>query len=158
MGITHLLGGGAPELAGLGGESPMLTPDRLAIIGSDPRETTDAGRRHLRDLQVSLTEAPAFVEDPVGAARRALAAISGDTRKVLLHFDIDVVASADLPLGNFPHYGSGVHLEDALAALGAVRADPSFAGLVLTEINPTYDPAGTELDRLVDGLVTVLSA
>ena len=65
MGITHMLGGGAPELAGLGGEVPLLTPDRLAIIGSDPRETSDAGRSHLRDLRVSFTEGPAFAEDLV---------------------------------------------------------------------------------------------
>ncbi len=157
MGITHLLGGGAPDLAGLGGQAPLLTPDRLAIVGSDPRETSDAGRNHLRDLRVSFTEAPTFVADPAGAARRALAAIGSESRRVLLHFDIDVVDSAELPLGNFPHYGSGVTLDDALACVAAVRADPSFGGLVVTEINPTHDPAGTELDRLVSGLVAALA-
>jgi arginase len=157
MGITHLLGGGAPELAGLGGEAPLLTPDRLAIVGSDPRETSQAGRDYLRDLNVSFTEAPVFIKDPAGAARAAMAAIGAGSRRVLLHFDIDVVDSADLPLGNFPHYGSGVRLDDALACLAAVHADKSFSGLVLTEINPTHDPGGRELDRLVRGLVAVLA-
>jgi arginase len=157
MGITHLLGGGAPELAGLAGTPPLLSPDRLAIIGSDPRETSQADRDYLHDQCVSFTEAPAFIEDPAAAARHAMAAIAGQARQVLVHFDIDVVDSADLPLGNFPHYGSGVSLHDALAGLAALHADQSFAGLVLTEINPTHDPAGTELDRLVRGLVPVLA-
>lgn len=157
MGVTHLLGGGAPELAGLGGEMPLLTPDRLAIVGSDPRETSQAGRDQLRDLHVSFTEAPAFMAGPADAGRAAMAAIAAESRQVLVHFDIDVVDSADLPLGNFPHYGSGVTLDDALACLAAMHAGKSFSGLVLTEINPTHDPGGRELDRLVRGLVDVLA-
>ena len=153
MGISHLLGEGAPELAG---PAPLLTPGRLAIVGSDPRETSDEGRRHLAGLGVSYTEAPAFIADPAGAARQALAAVSAS--QVLVHFDVDVVDSGDLPLGNFPHYGSGVHLEDALTAIATLRAAPAFAGLVLTEINPTHDPTGAELDRLVTGLVAALAA
>jgi arginase len=157
MGITHLLGGGASELARLGGQGPLLTPDRLAIVGADPRETSQAGRDYLRGLGVSFTEAPEFVKDPAAAARNALAAIGGRSRPVLVHFDVDVVDSSDLPLGNFPHYGSGVRLDDALGCLAALRADPSFAGLVLTEINPTHDPGGHELGRLVRGLAAALA-
>lgn len=157
MGVTHLLGGGAPELAGLAGPPPLLTPDRLAIIGSDPRETSPAGRDYLHDLKVTFIEAPTFALDPAAAGREAMAAIAAESRRVLVHFDIDVVDSADLPLGNFPHYGSGVRLDDALACLAAMHAGKSFSGLVLTEINPTHDPAGTELDRLVAGLVSVLA-
>jgi arginase len=77
---------------------------------------------------------------------------------VLVHFDVDVVDSGDLPLGNFPHYGSGVSLETVRAGLRELRQSPAFAGLVLTEVNPTHDPAGTELDRLTDALVSVLAA
>jgi arginase len=161
MGITHLLGGGAAELARLGGPGPLLTAARLAIVGSDPRETTQAQRDYLNEEKVSFTEAPAFIKDPAGAARRALAAVhdsrGAPARDVLVHFDIDVVDSADLPLGNFPHYGSGVTLQDALACIAELRANPAFAGLVLTEINPTHDPSGAELRRLVDGLAPALA-
>src|SRR6266567_9280386 len=70
MGISHLLGHGAPELTGLGGQIPLLEPARLAILGSDPRETSDAGRAFLAEQGVSLQEAPAFSADPAGAAER----------------------------------------------------------------------------------------
>ena len=42
--------------------------------------------------------------------------------------------------------------------LRVLRAHRSFAGLVLTEVNPTHDPDGAELSRLADALVTVLAA
>ena len=98
---------------------------------------------------MSLTEAPAFSADPAGAAERALAAVTKGSGRFLVHFDVDVVDSGDLPLGNFPHYGSGVRLDHVVAALRVLRAHPSFAGLVLTEVNPTHDPGGSELNRLV---------
>jgi arginase len=158
MGISHMLGRGAPELTQLGGTAPLLEPAMLAIIGADPRETTDAGREYLRQAGVYLQEAPDLIADPPGAAKRAVSAVTASSGKYLVHFDIDVVDSGDLPLGNFPHYGSGVSLEAALAALRVLCTDPGFAGLVLTEVNPTYDPAGSELARLVEGLGKALSA
>jgi arginase len=158
MGVSHLLGRGAPELAGLAGTVPLLDPARLAIVGSDPRETDDAGRRYLADAGVSFEEAPVFIADPAAAAARALAVVGAAGGPVVVHFDVDVVDSGDLPLGNFPHYGSGVLLEDAVACLRVLRAHPSFAGLVLTEVNPTHDADGSVISRYIDALVSALRA
>ena len=158
MGISHMLGRGASELTHLGGTAPLLEPARLAIIGADPRETTDAGRDYLAEAGVNLQEAPAFMADPQGAAKRAVTAVTAASDRYLVHFDIDVVDSGDLPLGNFPHYGSGVSLDAAFGALRVLCSDPAFAGLVLTEVNPTHDPAGSELARLVDGLSEAVRA
>lgn len=158
MGISHLLGRGAPELAGLGGRVPLLEASRLAILGSDPRETDEAGRAFLADEGVSFQEAPAFSTDPAAAAQRALDKVTSASGRFIVHFDVDVIDSGDLPLGNFPHYGSGVLLDHAMAALRVLRSHPSFAGLVITEVNPTHDPAGSELSRLVSGLSSALAA
>src|SRR5450755_2802125 len=76
MGVTHLLGGGAPELAGLAGPPPLLAPARLAIIGADPRETDDAGREYLAGAGVRLAEAPQFAADPAGVATAAMAHVA----------------------------------------------------------------------------------
>ena len=130
-GVAHLLGHGAAELAGLDGPPPLLQPSRLAIVGSDPRETSDAERRFLAQAGVSFQEAPAVIEDPSGAAQRALAAVTPASGPVVVHFDVDMIDSGDLPLGNFPHYGSGVRLQHAVTLLRALTAHPSFAGLVL---------------------------
>jgi hypothetical protein len=39
-----------------------------------------------------------------------------------------------------------------------LRAQPSFAGLVLTEVNPTHDVDGSLLRRYVDGVARALAA
>jgi arginase len=157
MGVSHLLGRGAPELTGLAGAVPLLEGARLAIVGADPRETDDAGRRNLAAAGVSLQEAPAFIPDPAGAATRAIAAVAAASGPVVVHFDIDVVDSGDLPLGNFPHYGSGVLFEHVVGCLRVLRRHGSFAGLVLTEVNPTHDADGSLLRSYVDGVVRALA-
>jgi arginase len=148
-GVAHLLGGGAPELAGLAGPPPLLAAERLALVGGDPRETSDAGRAFLTGAGASLTEGPAFAADPAGVARRAIERAAAAGGPVIVHFDVDTVDSADLPLANFPHYGSGVPLAAAAAGLRTLLAHPSAAALVLTEVNPTHDPGGGQLDRYV---------
>jgi len=155
-GIAHLLGYGEPELTTLGGEPPLLPPGRLAIVGTDPREVSNEGREFLTSQGVSYAEGPELIADPEAAARKALAALAGEGPMVV-HFDVDVVDSGDLPLGNFPHYNSGVRLEHAVRCLRVLVGDPSCAALVLTEVNPTHDPDGRQLDRYLAGLTTALA-
>jgi arginase len=68
---------------------------------------------------------------------------------LIVHFDVDAVDSADLPLANFPHYGTGVPLGTAAEVLEGLLALPDSRALVLTEVNPTHDPGGAELERYV---------
>jgi arginase len=156
-GIAHLLGGGTPELAELAGPPPLLEASRLALVGGDPRETDDAGRRFFAERGVSFQEGPAVIPDPAAAAERALAHVTPASGPVVVHFDVDTVDSGDLPLANFPHYGSGVRLEHAVSCLRVLRRHPAFAGMVLTEVNPTYDADGSQLSRYIDAIVTVLA-
>jgi arginase len=157
MGVAHLLGHGAPELTNLAGAAPLLEPYRLAMVGGDPREIDLAGRQFLADAGVSYQEGPALAADPVGVATRALDAVTARSGPLAVHFDVDVVDSGDLPLGNFPHYGSGVLLEHVVACLGTLLAYESVAGLVLTEVNPTHDGDGTLIRRYLDGLISALA-
>ncbi len=155
-GIAHLLGEGEPELASLAGPPPLLAGSRLAMMGCDPREQNDAGRAFLATKGVSYTEGPELAASPEATACRALAALgSGDP--IVVHFDVDVVDSGDLPLGNFPHYDSGVGLDDAARCLRVLLADPACAGLVLTEVNPSYDAGGSQLDRYLTALTMALA-
>jgi arginase len=158
-GVAHLLGHGAPALAGLAGPGPLLDPSRLTLIGGDPPGTSDAGRRFLTQEGVRFQEAPALIESPVMAARRALTDLgAAGASPAVVHFDVDTVDSADLPLGNFPHYGSGVTLDTAVACLATLCAAPAFGGLVLTEVNPTHDPSGVHLARYVAAITEALTA
>jgi arginase len=169
-GIAHLLGLGEPQLALLGGQAPLLDASRLAIVGCDPREVTESGLAFLAARGVSYAEGPELAADPEGVAREALAALAGGLGcrpaaealpasggPLIVHFDVDVVDSGDLPLGNYPHYDSGVRLDDVTACLRVLLADPSCAALVLTEVNPSYDPDGSVLDRYLAALATALA-
>jgi arginase len=156
-GIGHLLGAGAPELTGLGGTEPLIDAARLTLLGGDPRETSDAGRLYLKGRGVTFQEGPALAADPLDAARRALSAVCADTGPVLVHFDVDVIDSGDLPLANFPHYDSGVSADQAFTCLRELCGHPMLSGLVLTEVNPTHDPSGHLLDRYINGVVSALA-
>jgi arginase len=156
-GVGHLLGDGAAVLTGLGGTVPLIDASRLALVGGDPRETTDAGRAVLAERGVSLQEGPALAADPASAARKALAAVDAGAGPLVVHFDVDVIDSGELPLANFPHYGSGVGVAQAGQCLRELCGSPTLAGLVLTEVNPTHDATGVLIDRYIDMVTTALA-
>jgi arginase len=157
-GIWHLLGHGEPELAGLAGTRPLLDPARLVLLGLDPREISDVGREFLAGAGARYIEGPQFMADPKAAASEALAALRNASQSIVVHFDVDVVDSGDLPLGNFPHYNSGVTLTAVTSCLRVLLADhPSRHALVLTEVNPSYDADGSQLDRYTDALVSAIA-
>jgi arginase len=156
-GIAHLLGFGEPDLTGLAGDPPLLDPARLVMLGCNPQEATEQGRKFLTSHGVSYTLSPEFSADPEAVARQALAALVPHSGPVVVHFDVDVVDSGDLPLGNFPHYNEGVTLGQLVACLRVLLADPACAGLVLTEVNPSYDPDGSQLDRYLKALTSALA-
>jgi arginase len=161
MGVAHLLGEGAPALAGIGPRRPLLPADRLLLFGYDPDDLAEEHHR-ARLAQLSPRAWPAgrirgAEGGPRAAAAAALAELEPRVGTVLVHFDVDVVDSGDLPLANFPHYGQGLTLAEALACLEVFLASPKLGGLVVTEVNPDHDPDGSQLPRLVEGLVAALA-
>jgi len=89
-------------------------------------------------------------ENPEQLASDAVTGLAERSSALIIHFDVDVVTSGDLPLGNFPHYESGLDLDAAAAVLRVLCAQPSVTAVVLTEVNPSYDPSGEQLDRYID--------
>ena len=160
MGVAHLLGEGAPALAGIGPRTPLLAPDRLLLFGFDDPDDLGEPQQALLARHAPAawpaTRARAVPGGPRAAAAAALAELEARSGTVLVHFDVDVVDSGDLPLANFPHFGQGLSLTDAFACLEAFLASPKLGGLVVTEVNPDHDPGG-QLGRLVDGLVAALA-
>lgn len=69
---------------------------------------------------------------------------------------MDAVDSGDLPLANFPHYGTGVPLDVAQQVLSVLFTAPALSAVVLTEVNPSYDPDGYSLRRYIDAVTEAL--
>ena len=75
---------------------------------------------------------------------------------MVVHFDVDAVDSRDLPLANYPHYGTGITLAAAGEVLRVLCAAPTLVAIVLTEVNPSYDPSGRQLARYVDTVAAAI--
>jgi arginase len=148
MGMAHLLGLGAPALAGLGPRHPLLPADHAALFGSDPAELDGAASGGLPRAVVR--------QDPTGAAAAALAALEPRVEAFLLHFDVGALDSGELPLADFPHF-PGLSLDQAMQALTVLAASPKLAGVVITEINPDHDPDRRHLRLLADRLAEALT-
>jgi arginase len=161
MVVAHLLGEGAPELTGLGPRRPLLAADRLLLFGfDDPDDRGQAQQALLARHAPAAWPAARVREAPGGpraAAADALAELETRAATVVVHFDVDVVDTGDLPLANFPHFNQGLTLADALGCLEVFLAGDRLGGVVVTEVNPDHDPDGTQLGRLVDGLVAALA-
>jgi len=136
--------------AGLADAVPMLPPQRLAILGYDdadigPRE------RYLPGPPLSHADGKHVAADPLGAAAAARAHVEASAGAIVVHFDVDAVDTAGLPLVNYLHHGEGLTLGTAVTVLPVLRASPAVICLVLTEVNPTHDPGGELLGRYIDG-------
>lgn len=159
MGMAHLLGEAESLVSERLGAAIRLRDDQIAMLGFD---TEDAGvydpavlARHGELFARSGTE---VAQDPVGIARAAREHIERPGRRVVVHFDVDVVESGDLPLGNFPHYGVGLRLDQARDVLTELLRVDGLAAVVLTELNPTHDPSGDQIDRYVAAVASAFGS
>ncbi|MCO1659260.1 arginase family protein [Pseudonocardia humida] len=157
MGVAHLLDvEGATALAGIGPRRPLLPPEQVVFFGVDPARTDDVEMDVPRRHAITLTPADEVHGRPAAAAADTLAALAAPHRSFLVHLDVDVIDFLDLPVADVPSVGFGLSAADTFAALGVFCADPGFAGLVVTEVNPDHADAA-DLDRLLDGLVGALA-
>ena len=157
MGIAHLLGLADTELARLG-PRPALDDDRVALIGYDGSDAESFSGTTLAAHPDLVAFADHEVRaDPERCARDAVASVGRRATSVIAHFDVDAVDSRDLPLANYPHYGTGVALADAARVLTVLCAAPGLAAIVLTEVNPSHDPTGRLLARYVDAVATAIT-
>jgi arginase len=147
MGMTHMLGGGSPRLAGLGSRRPLLRPDQVVLFGFDPAELDTSQWTELVSRHLYAAPAPAVRTDPAGQARAAVAYLERRTDTYLVHLDVDVLHTGLFPLANFPHF-AGLTLDQVSGALAEFTGREKFGGLVITEVNPDHDPDGQLLGRL----------
>jgi arginase len=155
MGMAHLLGSGAAELARIGPRYPLMPGERVAAFGFDFAEAPERSRSWLSERKVALYPATGMA-DPAAQARAAMSYLAGPGHPVLVHFDVDVIDSTDFPLADFPHFNQGLSYPDALACLGVFCQHEAFGGLVITEVNPHRDPGGALAARLSADIAAIL--
>jgi len=159
MGIATMLGleGASEALAAIGPRVPLMDGHRIAIIGYDEAEVDVEPRDLLLQRGVHLIDGSAVRGRPAAAAADALDALE-HRDGLIVHFDVDVVDSTDLPLGQFPHFNQGVSLADAVEVLTVLTSVPDVLAIIITEINPDNDPEDIHVVRLVQGIVDAFGA
>jgi arginase len=157
MGMTHMLGGGSPQLARLGSRYPLLRPGQVVLFGFDPAELDTAQWTELASRHLYAAPAPAVRADPAGQARRARAYLERRVAAYLVHLDVDVLHTGLFPLANFPHF-AGLTLDQVNTGLNEFTGGEKFGGLVITEVNPDHDPGGKLLATLASTVAGALAA
>ena len=159
MGLAHALDlpGSRDELAGAFASRPVLDPGRLALLGTDPTQSTEFEREQAAALNISVTTQADLAADPAAAAATALRALP--EAPFAAHIDVDVLDFTDAPLAeNTSGRNVGPTLDQLGAALDVIVADPRWRGLSIGELNPTRtagDPSA--LTRFIAMLTSALA-
>ena len=137
MPTAAVLGIGEPGLLEAMG-APVVTPDRLAIVGPrDPDEWPSVG--HLVDeLNLNVVSPAEVATDPeeVAIAAASRAGVSG---AFWVHLDVDVFDEAEFPATDYL-MPDGLKLDTGRALLSALGRDDRVLGVSLGCYNPEKDP------------------
>ncbi len=155
MGMAHLIGEGAPELAHVGPRFPLLSQERIVLFGFQPYEIEPAESRLLEKAAMLQYPVTSLGDRPVDLAGAALARLEERAAAIAVHFDVDVMDSAEIPLANWPHYDA-LSFGDAMHCLRVFVGTPKLAALVVTEINPDHDPDGLLVRQFIDAFADAL--
>jgi arginase len=149
MGVSHLIGNGDPELAHIGDRYPLLPQDRIILFGFQPYEIEPDESLALETSALIQYPVTAMDDRPVELAEEARARLEQRARAIAVHFDVDVMDSAEIPLADWPHYDA-LSFGDAMRCLSVFVGSPKLAALVVTEINPDHDPDGLLVRQFID--------
>jgi len=155
MGVAHLIGQGDPDLAHIGPRFPLLEQDRIILFGFHPYEIEPEESRVLEASAMAKYPVTSMDDRPVELATQARARLEERARAIALHFDVDVMDSAEMPLADWPHYDA-LSFGDAMRCLSVFVGSPKLAALVVTEINPDHDPDGLLVLQFVDAFAGAL--
>src|ERR1700687_588428 len=155
MGVAHLIGEGDPEAAHLRPPFPLHPSDRAPLFGFHPYECEPDEQRLLEKSAMAQYPVTSMGDRPVERAAEALARLEGRVRAIAVHFGVDVMDSAEIPLADWPHYDA-LSFGDAMRCLRVFVGSPKLAALVVTEINPDNDPDGLLVRQFIDAFAEAM--
>jgi arginase len=150
MELAILMGRGPAELSLA--PPPLLTADRVAILGHRPPSLSDDTAFELARVptEVWRMDAPSIsAADPAAVGRRVRRRLG---RRPWLHLDLDVLDESVLPAVSYPQpQGLDWAAVERLIA-GFLRPGPPL-GVSVADFNPDLDPDGSHAEAIVDLLV-----
>jgi arginase len=159
-GVAHMLDvpGADPRLARAGPRRPLLRDDDVVLLGHGPAQSTPAESELVASRGLATIDVAALAAAPREAARRAVDRATAGGRAFLVHFDVDVIDFADVPLSENTGRGTGVPFATALAALEVLAAGDAPLAITVTELNPHHGaPDGSDVARFARALVRAIA-
>lgn len=159
-GVAHMLDvpGADARFAAVGPRRPLISSDDLLLLGRGPEQGTPAENRLVTDRALATIDVDELAADPRAAARRALRHATADDRAFVVHFDVDVIDFADVPLSENTGRGVGVPFAAALCALEILVAGDVPLAITVTELNPHHGAAdGSDIARFTQALADSLT-
>src|ERR1700716_3348303 len=155
MGVSHLIGQGDPDLAHIGSRFPLLPEDRIVLFGFHPYEIEPDESRMLETSAMVKYPVTSMDDRPVEIAAEARARLEERARAIVVHFDVDVMDSAEIPLADWPHYDA-LSFGAAIRCLSVFVGSPKRAALAVTETNPDHDPDGLLVRHFMDAFADAM--
>lgn len=137
MGLAVLTGRGHPMLTGLIGQTPVIRPTDVALVGV--RNLDDGERELLRTSGVHVFTMHDIDRRGMAAVmEEAILHVSTGTAGFHLSFDLDVLDPHEAPGVGTPVLG-GITYREAHLAMELIAASGRLIGLDLVEVNPILD-------------------
>jgi arginase len=155
MVLAHAIGRGAPELVRFWGEAPLVREPDVTVFGVarlDPAEQEFLDKSPIRYVGASEVES----KGGAAAASEVLTHSHADTKDFVLHLDIDVISSEEMPAVNVPGT-AGLNLKGVQAALNEFVRHKNLLAWDVAQYNPDKDPDGSGAKKVVDVIVEALS-
>ncbi|WP_190215060.1 arginase family protein [Kitasatospora indigofera] len=158
MGLAHGLDlpGAAEQLASAFHRRPLLTPEQLYLLGTDPARATGWEREQAGLLSLRWVSGADLAGAPDTAVAGALAALPPGALAV--HIDVDVLDFTDAPLAESTDgRNSGPSLQAISGVLDTACHDPRARVLSIGELNPARAAGHPEiLDAFVASVTNAL--
>ncbi|HEV2615756.1 MAG TPA: arginase family protein [Candidatus Acidoferrales bacterium] len=156
MVVSHLTGRGAAEMVRFWGEPPLVRDPDVALFGVnrlDAPEEEMLSRFPIRIFRASDIQKMGAV----AAAEAAVERIHGGRNELVVHLDVDVIASEDFQATDVPGAG-GLRLEDVRQALEVFAKQGRLVAFEVAAYNPERDSEGRGARIVVDLIAAVLGA
>ena len=154
MPLASIMGFGSPELVDLGGFSPKVDPDNVALIGI--REVDDGEREIVLQSGIHYFEMMKVDARGMSAVmEQALAIASRGTAGIHLSFDMDVVDPEYAPGVGTPVRG-GFNMRESHLLMELMADSGRMVSLEMAELNPIHDRANMTGQLLCDLVASAL--
>jgi arginase len=154
MPLAALTGLGDERLVWIGGISPKVSPDHIAIVGA--RDLDPGERELLRQAQVHVfTMKDIDLRGLPATIAESLAITTGGTNGVHVSFDMDVIDPLEAP-GVGTRVAGGMTYREAHLAMELIADSGKLTSLDIAEVNPVLDQENRTAKLAVELILSAL--